>query len=218
MISSLAAGSGLGKLIALIPTQRQSKPPFGKDHIGQAQVHTGQGLVLSSWSCPPITPRNPRHNRDRSNAKPTRKTTCFHCRVAHKLQQFVNRTFPKPPILNFHYQFLTNNGFGSTCSPSFTASRFVRRCETLEATREDIAFTALSGSSPRAVCRLLSAPTLAFPLPDLGRSSRPAAPASAGVNHLQTTSRAVGRVGSRRTRVVFPLSGKLRLPTSAMTQ
>jgi hypothetical protein len=100
----------------------QSKPSFGKAHIEQAQVHTGQ---ISVWCfcldlCSPITPRNPRHNGDWSNAEPTRKTTCLHRRVAHKLQQFVNRTFAKPASLNSHYQFLNNDGFGSTCASSFT--------------------------------------------------------------------------------------------------
>ena len=149
----------------------QSKPSFGKAHIEQAQVHTGQ---ISVWCfcldlCSPITPRNPHYNGDWPNAELTRKTTCLYRRVAHKLQQFVNRTFPKLTSLNSHYQFLTNNGFGATCSPSFTASRFVLLCETLQATREDS--RPLGGCLPRG-CLLLSTPPLAFPLPDQGRSPR----------------------------------------------
>jgi hypothetical protein len=102
---------------------------FGLGAFGSIFVHPSHLKILVTTVIGP-------------NAEPTRKTTC-HRSVAHKLQQFVNRTFPKAASLNSHYQFLTNNGFGSTCSPSFTAPRFVLLCETLEATREDIAFHGL---------------------------------------------------------------------------
>ena len=200
----------------------QSKPSFGKAHIEQAQVHTGQ---ISVWCfrldlCSPITPRNPHYNGDWPNAELTRKTTCLHRRVAHKLQQFVNRTFAKPASLNSHYQFLTNDGFGSTVHLPL---HFLYRLTLCAALRN-------AASNPRrlsAFGRLFAeglpiAIHAAFGVPSArsGPITSPTAPALAGVSHPPTyvPSCAAGRFGARRTRVVLPLAWKLRLPTSVMTQ